>query len=130
MTEPADVRRREEHLVALERELHLLATRRNAHRMDELLHPDFVELASSGRPYSRSEVIEEFAGGAMLPAVVASDFSVTELARGVALLTYRSAHLHPDGELHRHTLRSSLWLETPTGWRLRLHQGTPIAGLP
>jgi len=114
-----------ERLRDLETELHRSETRQNSGRMDSLLHPDFVEVARSGRRYSRSEVLAEFAGGQVLDPIHAQDFALDELAPGIALLTYRSAHTGPAGDLFRHTLRSSLWMKTPSGWRIRFHQGTP-----
>jgi hypothetical protein len=114
-----------ERLRDLEIELHRSETRRNRSRMESLLHPDFVELARSGRRYSRNEVLEEFEGGGGLEPVHAQDFELAALAPGIALLTYQSAHIGPTGDLFRHALRSSLWIETPGGWRIRFHQGTP-----
>jgi hypothetical protein len=115
-----------EHLKALEVELHRLETRRDRNRLERLLHPDFLEFARSGRPYSRSEVLAEFSGvDAALEPVHVEQFELTELGSGAALLTYLSAHKTATGELHRRTLRSSLWLETETGWQMRFHQGTP-----
>jgi hypothetical protein len=116
-----------ERLRELETELHRLETRQDRKRLEQLLHPDFVEFARSGRRYARNEVLAEFsAEGAVLEAVRAQDFELVELARGLALLTYSSAHEGPSGELHRRTLRSSLWVETETGWRIRFHQGTAV----
>jgi hypothetical protein len=115
-----------ERLRDLEIELHRLETRRNRSRMESLLHPDYVEVARSGRCYSRTEVLEEFAGGGILEPVHAQDFRLSELGPGIALLTYTSAHVSPTGDLDRQTLRSSLWMETANGWCLRFHQGTPM----
>jgi hypothetical protein len=42
-----------EHLEALETDLHRLETRQNRKRLEQLLHPDFVEFARSGRRYAR-----------------------------------------------------------------------------
>lgn len=113
-------------LKSLETELHRLDTRRNRARLDRLLHPNFVELARSGRSFRRDEILDEFAGAAAeLEPVHAEGFELAELAPGVALLSYLSAHRRPTGELHRWTRRTSIWLETETGWRLRFHQGTP-----
>jgi len=115
-----------EQLRDLETELHRIDTRRNTQRLEQLLHPDFVEFARSGRQYSRREVLEEFAKGGEMPPVTARDFGIVEAGPGVAVLTYRSAHVGPAGELSRETLRSSLWVETAAGWRILFHQGTPV----
>ena len=119
------VRSLREQLIELETELHRIETRRNTGRLDQLLHPDFVEFGRSGRRYSRREVLEEFSDGREMAPVEAQDFELVELGPGVVLLTYRSAHVGPAGELSRETLRSSLWIETEAGWRMRFHQGTP-----
>jgi hypothetical protein len=62
-----------------------------------------------------------------LAAIHAQDFELTELNEEVALLTYRSAHVDSVGNLYRHTLRSSVWVKTASGWKMRFHQGTPTA---
>lgn len=110
-----------EELRSLEVELHQDRSRK---RMEALLHPDFMEFGRSGRTYTRDEILNEFATDATLPVVQSRHFAVTLLAEGVALLTYVSAHLNADGTSHRETLRSSVWMQTEMGWRMRFHQGT------
>jgi len=117
-------------LQKLETELHQLETRRNASRLEELLHPDFEEFGRSGRAYSRQEVVEEFSDVTEYSPVVAENFKVALIGKDAALLTYTSAHAGPSGDLHRHTLRSSIWLRGAQGWQMRFHQGTPTDGGP
>jgi len=88
-----------------------------ADRVQELLHPDFVEHGASGRVWNRAAVTA--APGAD-PEVSgeATGFSPVALAQDVVLLTYRIEG--PAG-----SLRSSVWVHDPAaGWRLRFHQGT------
>lgn len=114
------------HLRDLEVELHRLDTRQNKARLEQLLHPDFVEFARSGRRYSRPEVLAEFAAaGAALESVRVEQFEAAAIEDGAVLVTYASAHESATGHVHRRTLRSSLWVETESGWRMRFHQGTP-----
>lgn len=115
-------------LWSLEVELHQAETRRNAARLTELLHPDFEEFGRSGRRFSLADILVEFSSETEFPRVLAEDFAVTGLKEGVALLTYRSAHVLSSGERDRHTLRSSLWVRTAKGWQMRFHQGTPTDG--
>ena len=115
-------------LKPLEIELHQAETRREPARLEELLHPDFEEFGRSGRTYSRSEVVAEFADCSDFPDIQAGDFSATAIGERAALLTYVSAHCAHSGERHRHTLRSSLWLLCDGHWQLRFHQGTPTEG--
>ena len=115
-----------ERLRDLETELHRLETRKNKKRLEQLLHPDLVEFGRSGRRYSRNEVLAEFSTPcAVLESIYVERFELAQLTGGAALVTYLSAHKAATGELSRHTLRSSVWVETATGWQLRFHQGTP-----
>jgi hypothetical protein len=116
-------------LIALEVELHRGATRTDRARMDALLHADFIEYGRSGTVWTREATLNEFAApgaATRAPAIHADAFELRELADGLALLTYRSAHIAADGTRHRFTLRSSLWQRGAAGaWQLRFHQGTP-----
>ena len=114
-----------QYLRRLEEELHRTETRRDLGHLDALLHLDFEEFGRSGRRYDRAEVLREFSAGEELGAVHAQDFMLAEIRDGVALLTYKSAHVDPAGNLVRYTLRSSLWVQTAAGWQMRFHQGTP-----
>lgn len=115
-------------LQQLETELHRLETRRDRSRLEELLHPDFEEFGRSGRTFSREEVLAEFSDVTEYPSVVAKNFKVEAIGKNAALLTYTSAHAGRSGNLHRYTLRSSLWMRGDRGWQMRFHQGTPADG--
>jgi hypothetical protein len=114
-------------LQALEVELHHPGVRCSRERLQQLLHPEFHEVGRSGRAYDRDTVAAYLSGQPLQPVVFSDDFSVAELAPGVALLTYRSAEGGPGQGPVRHTLRSSIWVKTEAGWLLRYHQGTPAA---
>ncbi len=116
-----------EELRNLETELHTIEARRNRQRMKVLLHRDFVEFGRSGKRYSRADILNECGPTSVLPAVRSEKFELAVLADGIALLTYASAHEDADGKQSRHTLRSSVWVCTETGWQMRFHQGTPTA---
>jgi hypothetical protein len=111
----------------LEVELHHPGVRCSRERLEQLLHPEFHEVGRSGRAYDRSTIVDYLATQQSHPVVASDTFTVTELAPGVALLTYRSAHIEANKKLVNHTLRSSVWLRTTVGWQLRYHQGTPAA---
>jgi hypothetical protein len=110
---------------ALEVELQRGAARKSYARLNALLQADFLEFGSSGRRYTKSEILN------MLPLeespadVWSENFELQMLGPGVALLTYLSAHASPDGTRERNTLRSSIWQWTEHGWQIRFHQGTP-----
>jgi hypothetical protein len=114
-------------LQTLEVELHHPGVRCNRERLETLLHPEFCEVGRSGREYTRETVINHLLVAQSAAPVVSESFTLCQLARGAALLTYRSAHGHAGKILTNHTLRSSVWLQTAVGWQLRYHQGTPAA---
>jgi hypothetical protein len=112
-------------LQALEVELHHPGVRCSRERLEQLLHPEFHEVGRSGRAYNRTTIVNYLAAQEAHPVVASDAFAVAELGPGVALLSYRSAHVEADNKQVNHTLRSSIWLRTADGWQLRYHQGTP-----
>jgi len=118
----------ENELLTVLRPLEMSLHRRDARNVPEtltrLLHADFEEIGRSGRHYRRDEILDELQTTQTWPQVVSSEYRVHRIGDGLALLLYRSAHVDDEGRLHRHTLRSSLWLRTASGWQMRFHQGT------
>lgn len=111
----------------LEVELHQPMVRSDAERARTLLHKSFVECGRSGRIFNRNEILEELSEEKSGVSIWSQDFVGEEISDGVILLTYLSTHINSNGELSRHTFRSSLWQQTPHGWQVRFHQGTPTA---
>jgi hypothetical protein len=114
-------------LQTLEVELHHPGVRCSRERLEQLLHPEFHEVGRSGRSYNRETIVNFLAAQESQPVIASEEFSVSVLGHGVALLTYRSAHIEQDARSVNHTLRSSIWLKASTGWQLRYHQGTAAA---
>ena len=90
------------------------AVRASADALDRLVSNDFVEFGSSGRVYTKQDVIAQMLGA---PSVTVSltDFNVLALSPDVALATYRTPG----------SLRSSIWRCEGDNWRIVFHQGTP-----
>jgi ribonuclease HI len=105
---------------ALERELLRADVRADIGRTGVLLHPDFTEIGTSGRIWTRDAMmmaLEENPGGPTELEVLGAD----RISTGAVLLTYRSQGRAGGA------LRSSLWVLDGAQWRLRFHQGTPEA---
>lgn len=115
-------------LQSLECELHEPKVRRSAQRLAQLLHPDFQEIGRSGRSYTRAQILEHLSAETLSVKAHAEGFRLLVLTPVACLLTYRSAHIAPSGELERPTNRSSVWMHEPTGWQMVFHQGTPTDG--
>jgi len=86
-----------------------------------LLDPEFLEIGSSGRLFTREQILAFLAEEAP-SAVELRDFAARTLAPGVALVRWRS--VRPDGAA---CLRSSVWIRRDGGWRMIFHQGTRIS---
>ncbi|HKU03113.1 MAG TPA: ribonuclease HI family protein [Arthrobacter sp.] len=104
----------------LERELLGPLVRGDIGRTAVLLHPDFMEIGSSGRVWTRDAMmmaLEEDPGERTDIEILGAE----RIGAAAVLLTYRS--FARSGT----TLRSSLWVLDAGRWRLRFHQGTPEA---
>ena len=112
-------------LRALESELHHPGAACTRDRLESLLHPEFHEVARSGRRYTRQIVIDYLAERTQIAPVVNEAHQLQKLAPDWALLTYRSEEIAHDGTRFNAALRASLWTRTPAGWQLFYHHGTP-----
>lgn len=93
--------------------------------LELILHPAFREITRSGVMVNRSETITALISEKDASFILSSDFRLTEMRCGSALLHYRTCLAdgsHP-------SLRSSCWIcSDEDQWMLFFHQGTPAAG--
>lgn len=89
--------------------------RSSAEALDRLVSDQFVEYGSSGRVYTKPDVIAQMLAAPNVKVGV-TDFQVLAVAGDVALATYRTGA----------SLRSSIWRRENGHWRILFHQGTPI----
>jgi len=110
-----------EKLHELEESLWKSETRFNEEYMRTIMAKDFFEFGRSGKIYSIDELLsasyQEI--GAKLPL---KDFAIHEIDEKVVLITYISEVQHDEIEIGN---RSSLWIKSDSGWKLKFHQGTP-----
>lgn len=91
-------------------------TRGSPSELNRLLADGFVEFGSSGRVFTKAQVIAALDADPTSPEMpVLDDFQTRELAPDVVLATYRCGR----------SLRSSIWTHDGTSWRIVFHQGTP-----
>ena len=107
------------HLRELEESL-LQPDVRKSQQLVALLADDFVEFGSSGRVYTKSDLVALLQ--AETPSVqTTSNFKVTVLSPRVALLTYT---IRREAVPPVYTLRSSVWKLRGERWQIVFHQGT------
>ncbi|AXC11342.1 hypothetical protein ACPOL_2006 [Acidisarcina polymorpha] len=111
-----------ETLRELEEQLLDSSIRKNAEAISSLLAEDFQEFGSSGRVFSKPEIIATLQTES--PARLSlGHFHAQLLANNIALITYRSRREEP-GMPAIETLRNSIWVVRDGHWRLLFHQGT------
>nr|MDJ0498765.1 hypothetical protein [Acidimicrobiia bacterium] len=82
------------------------------------LADSFVEIASSGKLYTRGEIIEDLATEDPRH-IEATDFEATQLHASVIEVNYKTSTSRSAA------LRESIWLHTEGGWKIVFHRGTP-----
>jgi hypothetical protein len=112
------------HLFHLEQQLLQPSTRRDAAALTSLLAEDFREFGSSGRIYTRHQIIDQLAAESPRHITLSDPFC-RQLSEDIALLTYRSTRTIALN-VSSHALRSSVWVRRDGRWQMIFHQGTPI----
>ena len=103
-----------ESVIELERSLQTPAIRSSARALDALLHPDWSEIAPSGRSVDRQSTSMPLRPN----SVAVEDVQATRLADDVILLVWRA--VAPECS----TWHSSVWVRDDGRWRQRFRQGT------
>jgi len=106
-------------VVRLETSLLTAEVRADASRLAELLHPDFEEIGASGRLWDRDTTIQALTSSPAADAELSAVLGVSRVASDALLVVFETSGSRG---LAR---RSSLWVRTASGWKLRFHQGTP-----
>jgi len=107
----------------LEESLWITHTRFDQAYMEQILSPEFVEFGRSGKVYGREETLSA-AFHDIHFTLPLKHFTAHCIEANVFLVTYVS-EIFSEGEVLIAN-RSSLWIKTSQGWRLRFHQGTPV----
>lgn len=120
----SDARPAASEIELLEESLWRAETRFDRAYMDQVLAADFAEFGRSGRVYDKASTLGSPAHDDIRAELPLRNFSVELLTPDVALATYLSVVVGDEVEAAN---RSSIWIRTGTGWKLRFHQGTPVA---
>ena len=112
----------EDEIQALEEKLLNSEFRRDRKAVAGLLAGNFREFGSSGRVWSKQEILDQLETEKRFEAEIA-DFQIAELAGGAVLATYRLT-IQRSGAEPAASLRSSIWVKREGRWRILFHQGT------
>jgi hypothetical protein len=93
--------------------------------MSALLADDFREFGSSGRIYSKEDIITALQQE--VPVIISAvDVQISWLAEHVALVTYKSVKNVPTAQSES-ALRSSIWMKKGEQSNIVFHQGTKLS---
>jgi hypothetical protein len=111
-------------LLELEQRLLTSAVRLNAQEISSLLADEFREFGSSGKTFSKTDIIDLLRSE---PPVCLSlkSFEVYPVSEQAVLVTFRAVK-EVAGSPPIESLRSSLWVHRGGRWQLLFHQGTRI----
>ncbi len=113
-----------EHIIELEKKLHISTNRQNMDFLMEILHADFFEFCRSGISTDKADTLASLVEE-QPKQIYSENYTAAYLNENTVLLTYLSFELK-DSAKTRQTNRSSLWLKNSANqWQLRFHQGTP-----
>lgn len=106
---------------ALERRLLEPGIRSSGQELESLLADNFIEFGTSGRVWTRQEIIADLL---LQPTTEVEVDSVASrhIGEDTVLITYRSRRV---GEADlKEALRSSIWQRQGGNWKIVFHQGT------
>lgn len=101
--------------------------RGDAESIFPLLADDFIEIGSSGRMFSKADILQALSSTTLLEFAL-EQAKVLRLAEGCSLLTYIAAirRRSASQETGSRSYRSSIWVERAGNWQILFHQGTTI----
>jgi hypothetical protein len=113
-----------EKLQELEEQLLTSAARHHAAELSSLLADEFREFGSSGKVFSKAEIISELQSETSVPLSLKS-FEAYAVSDHAFLVTFRAVKEIP-GLPPAESLRSSLWIYRDGRWQMLFHQGTRV----
>ena len=114
----------EQEIRSLEERLLDRRVRSDPDLLGELVAKEFLEFGSSGRTWSKQEIIDALREERGARFTI-SDFRARLISPRAALATYRVLAEPESPEPSRSSLRSSIWVHRAGRWQLVFHQGTP-----
>jgi hypothetical protein len=112
------------HLQELEEKLLQQEVRNSPSLVGELLADDFIEHGSSGKVYTRAQVIKDLEHETRDISIKAQDFIFKELAPEAILLRYKTIKTNTETGAEEYAWRSSIWILKYGKWQMQFHQGT------
>lgn len=117
-----------EQMILLEEHMLKPNIRKSAEELDILIADDFMEIGSSGRTYTKAQVLGLLPDSTMAEMTI-FNFDIKVLALNIVQTTFRISINDSKNEEKKYSIRSSIWRFQDGKWQIVFHQGTPVANL-
>jgi hypothetical protein len=94
--------------------------------LDKLLADDFVEFGTSGKKYTKADILERLPNTPERVEYKMSDFTVNTPSENIAIATFKTERT-TDEKDKVISQRSSHWRKTDKGWQIFFHEANQIA---
>lgn len=112
-----------EKILGLEERLLQPEVRKNPGELAELIADDFIEYGSSGKIYSKRDIIDALPN-APAPETEIEEYHARSLSPQVILLSYKLLSRSRESGRPDRSERSSIWRLTDGRWQIVFHRGT------
>ena len=113
-------------IFARESELQQPETRKSIESLDDLISDNFIEFGSSGQIYTKNDVLKNLPASPEIKFVM-TNFRINVLSTEIVQSLFQTEKTNLiTGEITK-SLRSSLWRNENSQWKMIFHQGTPLA---
>lgn len=99
--------------------------RSSVEQLDNLLADDFKEFGSSGRIYTKENILERLPSNTDDVIYRVSDFDMKVLSDSLVMTNFKTDKVI-NGTERVSSLRTSLWVRENDEWKIFFHQGTVI----
>lgn len=115
-----------EKIFKLEMKLLRPEIRKSREDLSKLIDDDFIEIGSSGKFYTKNDVIKELQDQ-QFAEIKISGFEIKKLKEDIVLAVYKSEKADPETGKIISARRSSVWKLNGENWQIVFHQGTPFS---
>lgn len=109
----------------LENRLQQPDVRMSLEKLNDLISDDFIEFGSSGAVYTKGDVLKNLPASPEIRFVM-TDFKIKILSSDIVQSTFKTEKTDIQTGKVTKSLRSSLWRNEGSKWRMLFHQGTPF----
>ena len=99
--------------------------RKSVIQLNEMISEDFIEIGSSGQLYTKKDVLINLPSSPEIKFIM-TDFRIVILSPNIIQSIFKTEKINQVTNKTTFSLRSSIWKNDDSKWRMIFHQGTPL----